>query len=452
MTALHTDNADLGRASTGRSLSGLEFKLLLTGLSIGLLIAVVTGPSGSGDEPFRGLRGALLSSRVIPYAVLGLVLGALFVLKDRGVFRPRVAKPAALRTAQQALQRAPAVRYAALAVALLIAIIYPTTLSPFWQGVAVEQIGIFVLLALGLNIVVGLAGLLDLGFIAFFAIGAYTTAYFTGSLPVQPPFVLNAFFVIPIAIAVAMLAGVILGGPTLRLRGDYLAIVTLGFGEIVRILAVNGDNFFGTNVTDGPRGAAIPGLSVDAFGFTYDFGLQNLPYYYLLLAFAVAVIIMFRNLENSRVGRCWTAIREDEVAAAATGVPTVKYKLMAFAIGAATSGLVGVLYASKVQFFAPDNFLLIQSILVLTMVIFGGMGSIAGVVLGAAVLQWLPQILRGYVPAEDRFIYFGALLVVMMIFRPQGILPSRRRSREIRLSEAGIGGSDGTGPTPGTVQ
>ena len=447
MTALST-----GPSTARAALARPELKRLGTGIALGLLAALITGPSGTGDHPYRGFTGSLLAVRVIPYLGLGLLAGVLFVLQDRGVFAGRMPKVAPLKAVQTTLGRNPLVRYAALAVALLVAIVYPTTLSPFWQGVAVEQIGIFVLLALGLNIVVGLAGLLDLGFIAFFAIGAYTTAYFTGSLPVQPPIVLNAFFVIPIAIAVAMLAGVILGGPTLRLRGDYLAIVTLGFGEIVRILAVNGDNVFGTNITDGPRGAAIPGLSIDIFGFKYDWGLKNLPYYYLLLAFAIVVIIAFRNLEDSRVGRCWTAIREDEVAAAATGVPTVKYKLLAFSIGAATSGLVGVLYASKVQFFAPDNFLLIQSILVLTMVIFGGMGSIAGVVLGAAVLQWLPQILRGYVPAEDRFIYFGALLVIMMIFRPQGILPSRRRARELRLSEAGIGGADATGPTPGTTQ
>ncbi|HVE73537.1 MAG TPA: branched-chain amino acid ABC transporter permease [Mycobacteriales bacterium] len=443
-----------GLPTLGRS----EIRRLLGGVAIGLLIALITGPSGSGDDPYRGFQGSLLEPRVIPYVIFGLLFGAVLIAVDRGLFKNRM--PATLTSnvgtpiasVRRLFRDNRAVRYGALALALAVAIYYPTTLAPFWQGVLVEQIGIFVLLALGLNIVVGLAGLLDLGFIAFFAIGAYTTAYFTGSLPVQPPVVLNALLVIPIAIVVAMIAGVILGGPTLRLRGDYLAIVTLGFGEIVRILAVNGDNFFGVNVTDGPRGASIPSLSIDLGPLEYEFGLKTLPYYYLVLAFTILVVIGFRNLEHSRVGRAWTAIREDEVAAAATGVPTVRYKLLAFSIGAATSGLGGVLYASKVGFFAPDNFLLIQSILVLTMVIFGGMGSIAGVILGAALLQWLPQVLRDYVPQEDRFIYFGALLVVMMIFRPQGLLPSRRRAREIRMAEAGIGGADGTGPTPGTTQ
>jgi branched-chain amino acid transport system permease protein len=253
---------------------------------------------------------------------------------------------------------------------------------------------------------------------------------------------LNPFFVFPIAVAAALLAGVILGGPTLRLRGDYLAIVTLGFGEIVRIVAVNSDS-----LTNGPQGAfGIPHFS--AFG--YHWTLDSLPYYYLLLVVVALVVFFFRRLDDSRVGRAWAAIREDEVAAAASGIPTLKFKLLAFAIGASTSGFAGVIYASKVGFINPDNFPLLLSILVLTMVIFGGMGSIYGVILGAAVLGWLPNYLRDYVPAQDRFIYFGALLIVMMIFRPQGLLPSRRRSRELRLSELGIGGADGTGPIPGS--
>jgi branched-chain amino acid transport system permease protein len=303
--------------------------------------------------------------------------------------------------------------------------------------------GIFVLLALGLNVVVGFAGLLDLGYIAFFAIGAYSTAYWTDKLPVHPPITLNPFFVMPIAVLSAIIAGVILGAPTLRLRGDYLAIVTLGFGEIVRITAVNSDK-----LTNGPQGAfGIPHFS--AFG--YHWTLDSLPYYYLLVVVVSAIVFLFRRLDNSRVGRAWAAIREDEVAAAATGIPTLRFKLLAFAIGASTSGFAGVIYASKVGFINPDNFPLLLSILVLTMVIFGGMGNIYGVVLGAAVLGWLPNVLRDYVPAQDRFVYFGALLIVMMVFRPQGLLPSRRRAREIELSEHGIGGADSLGAPGGGV-
>ena len=424
-------------------------------LLVGLAVALMTGPSGNRDNPTAGFRGSWFSPRVLVFLALAVGIAGLMSFYERAkrerggssAMEP-VVRP--ITRIRDRLTRDARLRYAVYAVILVVVVLYPMTLSPFWQRVLVDQVGVYVLLALGLNIVVGLAGLLDLGYIAFFAIGAYTTAYFTGKLPVAPPFVLNPFEVFPIAILATLIAGVILGGPTLRLRGDYLAIVTLGFGEIVRILAVNGDSFFGTNVTNGPRGAnQIPHFSIDLLGIDYKWTLKSLPYYYLLLVIIIGLLVAFNRLENSRVGRSWTAIREDEVAAAASGVPTVKYKLMAFAIGASTSGFAGVFYASKVGFISPDNFLLLFSILVLTMVIFGGMGSLPGVIMGAAVLQWLPNVLRDRVPSEDRYIYFGALLILMMIFRPQGLLPSRRRSREIKMSEQGIGGADSLGAAPG---
>jgi branched-chain amino acid transport system permease protein len=424
-------------------------------LLVGLAVALMTGPSGSRNSPTAGFRGSWFAPRVIGFLVVFAGIAGLMSLYDR-VKRDRGGRPLTepiTRPIGQVRERlagnAP-VRYGLYTLVLVFAILYPQTLTPFWQRVLVDQVGVYILLALGLNIVVGLAGLLDLGYIAFFAIGAYTTAYFTGKLPVQPPFVLNPFEVLPIAVVATLLAGVLLGGPTLRLRGDYLAIVTLGFGEIVRILAVNGDSFFGTNVTNGPRGAnQIPHFSVHLLGIDYKWTLKSLPYYYLLLVIIIGMLIAFNRLENSRVGRAWTAIREDEIAAAASGVPTVKYKLMAFAIGASTSGFAGVFYASKIGFISPDNFLLVASILVLTIVIFGGMGSLPGVLLGAAVLQWLPQVLRGRVPPEDRYIFYGALLIVMMIFRPQGLWPSRRRARELKMSEEGMGGADSLGAAPG---
>jgi branched-chain amino acid transport system permease protein len=433
-----------------------EYRRILSLLLVGLAVALMTGPSGNRDHPTDGFTGSWFHPRVLVFLVGAAVIGVLMTLYDRrkgaGGTNPLAPVIAQVTSVRDRMTTQPVLRYSVYAAILAFAIFYPTTLTPFWQRVLVDQIGIYVLLALGLNIVVGLAGLLDLGYIAFFAIGSYTTAYFTGKLPVTPPFTLNPFEVVPIAILATLIAGVLLGGPTLRLRGDYLAIVTLGFGEIVRILALNGDGFFGHNVTNGPRGAVgIPHPSIHAVGINYDWTLASLPYYYLLLVLVVVLLIAFNRLENSRVGRAWTAIREDEVAAAASGVPTVKYKLMAFAIGASTSGFAGVLYASKVGFIAPDNFKLLFSLLVVTMVIFGGMGSLPGVVLGAAVLQWLPQLLRGKVPPEDRYIYFGALLILMMIFRPQGLLPSRRRSREIKLSEEGLGGADSLGATPGTT-
>ena len=431
-----------------------DVKKLGTGLLLGLSAALITGPvQGNADAPTLAFRGAILDSRVVLYILLGLGIGGILVAQDRGLLSGRLPKVSPIATVQDALRKDRRLLWAVMAFAVLFAVLFPLTLEPFWQRVLASQIAIYVLLALGLNVVVGLAGLLDLGYIAFFAIGAYTTAYFTGKLPVEPPFILNPFFVVPVAVLVAALSGVVLGGPTLRLRGDYLAIVTLGFGEIVRILAVNGDKvpFTGTNVTNGPRGAVgIPHPSIDLGFFSYEWKLGQLPYYYLLLVVIALVVILFRNLEESRIGRAWTAIREDEVAAGASGVPTVKFKLLAFAIGASTSGLAGVFYASNIGFIAPDNFLFLASILVLTMVIFGGMGSITGVILGAAVLQWLPNALRDRVAPEDRYIYFGVLLVIMMIFRPQGLLPSKRRAREIKLSEQGIGGADALGTPSGS--
>ncbi len=333
--------------------------------------------------------------------------------------------------------------------ALLVAIQWPLHMDPGIQSILTTQVAIYVLLALGLNVVVGFAGLLDLGYVAFWAIGAYTTAYFTGALPIQPPFILNPFWIIPFAIVAAMLTGVLLGTPTLRLRGDYLAIVTLGFGEIIEIVA---NNLQG--VTGGPAGTpgVIPQFSVHfltkILSVNYAWTGTVLPYYYLILGAAVIFMVAFSFLEQSRVGRAWTAIREDEVAADSMGINALKYKVMAFAIGASTAGFAGVFFASQVQSLVPNDFIVQTSILILVFVIFGGMGSIAGAVAGAFIIQWLPQYLqvrsfRDY-QFQDEFIYLGALLVIMMIFRPLGIIPSRRRRREIFLTEEGAG-APGTG-------
>ncbi len=247
-----------------------------------------------------------------------------------------------------------------------------------------------------------------------------------------------------------MLTGVLIGTPTLRLRGDYLAIVTLGFGEIIEIVA---NNLHG--VTGGPAGTpgVIPQFSVHlvAKPLVVDYGWTGtvLPYYYLILGVAVVFMVAFSFLEQSRVGRSWTAIREDEVAADSVGINALKYKVMAFAIGASTSGFAGVFFASQVQSLVPNDFIVQTSILVLVFVIFGGMGSIAGAVIGAAAIQWLPQYLQVHAfqdyQFQDEFIYLGALLVLMMIFRPQGIIPSRRRRREILLTEEGVGHGESPG-------
>jgi ABC-type branched-subunit amino acid transport system permease subunit len=318
-----------------------------------------------------------------------------------------------------------------IVVVIALALFYPPMATSFWQQVLVTEIGIYVLLAVGLNVVVGWAGLLDLGYIAFYAIGSYVTAYLSGSLPIKPPswLHLSPLWAIPFAIAACLIAGLILGAPTLRLRGDYLAIVTLGFGEIIRILAVNSNS-----VTNGPRGVspAVPHPVLNLGFVKISWGLNNLQYWYLLLFFVVIVVVLFRRLEHSRTGRAWAAIREDEIAAAATGINTTRTKLLAFAIGASTSGLAGVLFATQIGFFNPDNFILANSILVVAYVVFGGMGSLPGVMVGAASLVWLQEFLRDQVPPPDRQMWVGALLLLMMIFRPGGLIPARRRAAELR--------------------
>ena len=318
---------------------------------------------------------------------------------------------------------------AMLLVVATAALFYPPTATDFWQTVLVTEIGIYVLLAIGLNVVVGWAGLLDLGFIAFYAIGSYTTAYLTGRLPVHPPhwLLLSPLAAIPFAILVCLIAGVALGTPTLRLRGDYLAIVTLGFGEIIRVIANNANS-----ITDGPRGAFnIPPPRIHLGPIDLTWGASALGFWYLLLVLTGIVILLFNRLENSRLGRAWAAVREDEVAAQATGINTTRVKLLAFAIGASTSGVAGVFFASQVGSFTPENFVLNNSILVVAYVVFGGMGSLPGAMAGAAVLTWLPEFLKDQVPAEDRQMWIGAVILLMMIFRPAGLVPARRRRAEL---------------------
>jgi ABC-type branched-subunit amino acid transport system permease subunit len=333
---------------------------------------------------------------------------------------------------------APGASRSAILVAIAVALFYPPTASTFWQTVLVTEIGVAMLLAVGLNVVVGWAGLLDLGYIAFYEIGSYTTAYMTGSLPVKPPhwLIMTPLLAIPFAILVCVVAGVLLGAPTLRLRGDYLAIVTLGFGEIIHLVAVNDPGGL-TNgnegvTTDAQRGThSIPNPSIHIGPVHIDWGLNQLQYWYLLLVLLVVIILAFRRLENSRLGRAWAAVREDEVAAQASGVNTVRVKLSAFAINTSTSGVAGVFFASQIQSFTPENFILNNSILVVAYVVFGGMGSLSGALAGAAMLTWLPEFLKFQVPPADKLMWIGFVVVLMMIFRPAGLIPAKRRKAEL---------------------
>ncbi len=342
--------------------------------------------------------------------------------------------------------------YAAIAVVLVaLPFVIDATLGRAWVRI-IDVALLFVMLALGLNIVVGYAGLLDLGYIAFFAVGAYCYA-----LLASPHFGIHASFLLllPLGAMVAAVFGVMLGAPTLKLRGDYLAIVTLGFGEIIRIFLNNLNRPF--NLTNGPQGITlidplqISGLSLSK---TYTYmGFSIAPvhmYYFVFLACALLTIFISLRLENSRIGRAWVAIREDELAASAMGINTRNMKLLAFAMGATFGGVAGGLFASFQGFISPESFTLLDSVMVLCMVVLGGMGNVAGVVLGAILLTALPEALRyigplqqqwlGRVyidPSDLRMLLFGLALVLMMLFRPAGLWPSKTRRRELAVEKAG---------------
>jgi branched-chain amino acid transport system permease protein len=283
-----------------------------------------------------------------------------------------------------------------------------------YEAVLVYPVGMFVLMALGLNIVVGKSGLLDLGYVAFFAIGAYTDAI------LGTKFHMNTWEVLPIGMALAMLSGVLLGLPTLRLRGDYLAIVTLGFGEIVRIVAVNNPSIGGPN--------GIPAVPNPPKTFGMEFGLDNLKgFFWIVLVMTLLVIWVVRRFTVRRPGRAWEAIRQDEDVAMLMGVPTLRYKIWSFSIGAAIGGAAGVIFASKSMYVAPDMFSFNISVLVLSCVVFGGMGNIWGVILGGVLLAYLPERIRFI--SDARQLVFGLALVIIMNVRPDGLLPRKKREK-----------------------
>jgi branched-chain amino acid transport system permease protein len=349
------------------------------------------------------------------------------------------------------------------------------------------QISVFAALALGLNIIVGFAGLLVLGYVAFYAVGAYLWGFFgsqqyfvlpfaPGTQPANLPFLLPGdmfYLFLLLAILAAAVTGILIGLPVMRLRGDYLAIVTLGFGEVIRVLANNLDKPL--NFTNGPQGItpiqrpSLPGFVLDSFNGLFSgivgrpvdqASLYNVMFYIIALAIIITIVVVTKNLEDAKIGRAWAAIREDETAAVAMGIPIVKMKLMAFAIGASFAGGMGALVAASRTFVSPESFSFMQSIGVLAMVILGGQGSIPGVILGAATVTILNlQILQGFSlylsqlrqsdavipiinfawrnlssqldPAKYQRLLFGLILILMMIFRPAGLIPAERRKRKM---------------------
>ena len=323
-------------------------------------------------------------------------------------------------------------------------------LGRFWLRI-IDFALLYVMLALGLNIVVGFAGLLDLGYVAFYAVGAYLYAILA-----SPHFGIHLPFwaLLPLGAGLAGIFGVLLGAPTLKLRGDYLAIVTLGFGEIVRIFMNNLDRPI--NITNGPQGInLVDPIRFGEFSLTrkheiFGVTLTDLhQYYYLFLLLTLATIFICMRLQDSRIGRAWVAIREDETAAEAMGINTRNIKLLAFAMGATFGGVAGGLFASMQAFVSPESFTLNESIAILCMVVLGGMGHIPGVVLGAILLTALPEALRYtsdlqqwlfqkvYIdPANLRMLLFGIVMVATMLFRPEGLWPSPQRQRELTDREA----------------
>ncbi len=351
--------------------------------------------------PFTG------SGRAVCLALLigaGMALVAAF--RSRLFSRPRDILTDAVRAAGNLRDRTVALipPRAAAVVFLLLLIVIPVFQNDYYRDV-LTLTGMYAILALGLNLVVGQAGLLNLGYVAYYAVGAYTYAILSTrfGVPFWPGIAAGA--------AAAAVVSLGIGLSTLNLRGDYFAIVTLGFGEITRIVLNNWDA-----LTGGPNGIARIGRPSIA-GYVIS---TPLAYYYLILASAVVTVFAMRRLIASRIGRAWIAIREDEVAAEAMGINTFRMKLLAFVIASAVAGAVGVFFAAKLAFVSPESFTFFESVLILCMVVLGGMGSIPGIILGAFLLITLPEVFREF--QDYRMIGFGVALVLMMIFRPQGLL------------------------------
>jgi branched-chain amino acid transport system permease protein len=399
------------------ALGATLFRVMLDGLSI----------------PTRWLYRSDGLTLVGTVVILALAIGIrLYVRRQGGARKVALALPGATE------KNLPRVLIGLVAIALMA---LPWVVNTFVSDV-LGTVGLYILLGLGLNIVVGFAGLLDLGYVAFYAVGAYVTAILTSHAsylvtdnPLQPsPDTFTNFWIaIPITVFIAVMIGLIIGAPVLRLRGDYLAIVTLGFGEIIRILVTSDwlKPYLG-----GPQGVT------DAERVPF-FGLNTRDpriLYYLILVFALLAVFISVRLKDSRVGRAWAAMREDEDIAEGMGVSVIKYKLLAFAMGAGIGCLGGAFFAAKLSVANPGSFTLLVSINVLAVVVLGGIGSIPGVVVGSLVLVGLPELLREF--GEFRLHIYGAIIIAIMVLRPEGLIPDKRRAMELHAIES----HEGPGP------
>lgn len=356
--------------------------------------------------PFAGVGSA---ARVTAAAVAVMLFGRLYRIEAVAAVRSSgIEKITRFLASFSTLARFAKSPFAyALFVACLIAL--PVFLNDYYRDI-LTLTGMYIVLALGLNIVVGQAGLLNLGYVAFYAIGAYTYAILSTT------FGLSFWIGLLAGGSVAAVFAVLLGMPTLRLRGDYFAIVTLGLGEITRIILNNWDT-----MTGGPNGISKIGRPVIA-GYELH---TTLDFYYLILVIVIITVFAIHRLIASRIGRAWIAIREDEIAAEAMGVNTYQLKLLAFVLASAWAGIAGVFFSAKMAFVSPESFTFFESVLILCMVVLGGMGSIPGIILGALLLIMLPEIFRDF--QDYRMLAFGAALVLMMVFRPQGLLGTAKK-------------------------
>ncbi len=357
--------------------------------------------------------------------VLSFAWRYLFTIKTTGGKESAAAVP--LLPWTQRIMENPRLLIPLLAALGVGVIIFPFVLSVYQVNIMVTAL-MFVVLGLGLNIVVGLAGLLDLGYVAFYAVGAYAYALLNHHYDI------GFWAALPIGAFLAFIAGILLGFPVLRLRGDYLAIVTLGFGEIIRLILENWNEF-----SFGPSGISNidrPGF----FGINLSFSEATIYIYFIMIALCLFTIFVVNRLEKSRIGRAWIALREDEIACQAMGIDKTKTKLAAFALGATWAGMIGVIFAAKTTFINPASFTFMESAIILCIVVMGGMGSIMGVILGALILILLPEYLRAF--SDYRMIAFGVSMVLMMVFRPQGILPGVRAKYQFKAAPKNAGGTE----------
>jgi branched-chain amino acid transport system permease protein len=390
-------------------------KLVVYAFFLAVLIIPMLGFRGPSFEPGR----AFITLGVF-MAVLTLNLIVKLIRKNR---KPDMAKIPWTERIAERINRIP--KIFTLGGLLLLAAAFPLTADNYMIDVGITCL-IYVSLGLGLNIVVGLCGLLDLGYIAFYAVGAYTYSLLNLKLG------LSFWAALPIGVVLGMVCGCIIGYPTLKMRGDYLAIVTLGFGEIIRLILNNWDS-----LTAGPNGLfgmARPALYYPAIrdgGISWTtVYLKSLPaLYYFILLITIVTIIGVRRLDKSRIGRAWIAIREDEVAAELSGVPTTLIKLLAYALGAAFASVAGAFFAAKLSYVNPNFFLFMESCIVLCIVVLGGVGSIPGIIVAAFILIAVPEVFREL--QNFRMLAFGGIMTTMMILKPEGLIPASRRKREL---------------------